>query len=139
MNFICAAWRLSPSASAIVAHVAPRSRAVAIAVSILEQDGLSVRVSLAGELDLATAARVERALHEAESRFPTLLIVDLRRLEFMNSTGLHLLFKATQRACDQGRRLVLVRGPRAVQMVFNVTGLDDWFVFIDEPSQAPPT
>jgi anti-anti-sigma factor len=87
---------------------------VTLKVRLFNQGDHGLRLSLAGELDLATAGKAERALHEAESREPSLLIVDLRRLDFMDSSGLHLLLKAMRRARDRERRLILVRGPRAI-------------------------
>ena len=61
-----------------------------------EADGMT-RVALAGELDMAVApafrAELERAVTEGAS-----VIVDLRELEFMDSSGMHALAAAEARA-----------------------------------------
>jgi anti-anti-sigma factor len=65
-----------------------------------------------------------------------LVVVDLRGLEFMDSTGLHLLLQAQQQAQDSGRRLVLVRGPDAVQRLFDLTGVAEALTIVDSPTEV---
>ena len=68
----------------------------------VERNGGRARVAVRGELDLGTAARLERCLAELlERREPVLL--DLRELTFMDSTGLCALLKAREQA--QAHRL----------------------------------
>lgn len=62
---------------------------------------------------------------------PRTLELDLSGLGFMDSTGLRLLLDARGRALAQGRRLLLRRGPRAVQRVFEITALAATFEFLD--------
>jgi len=87
-------------------------------------------VRLIGELDLAAAPHAEQAVAEAERRRPSLLELDLSSLVFMDSTGLRLMLTARQRAFEARRRLLLRRGPDAVQRVFEVTALDRCFEFV---------
>jgi anti-anti-sigma factor len=76
----------------------------------LEQDfELSVRaephgtvVTVSGELDVASSHELERELARQET---ALVVVDLRRLTFIDSTGLGVLVRAHQRAQEQGRRI----------------------------------
>ena len=89
------------------------------------------RVRLIGELDLAAAPRAEAAIARAERREPPTLELDLSALAFMDSTGLRLMLGARERALDVGRRLVLRRGPFAVQRVFELTALSPLFEFVE--------
>jgi anti-sigma B factor antagonist len=98
-------------------------------------EGDSVRLSLSGELDLASAPRVEEELRSVELQSPPLIVLDLRELTFMDSTGLRLLVLADSRARDAGRRLTIVPGPDTVQRVFHVTGLDN---HLDLVAEEPP-
>ncbi len=82
----------------------------------------TVSLSLEGELDLAGAPDMEVNLATAERDGPTRLIIDLSRLQFIDSTGLRLLLQADARAKEQGYELVLRSGTQAVQRVFEVTG-----------------
>jgi anti-sigma B factor antagonist len=87
-------------------------------------------VRLIGELDLAVAPRAERAIARAEELRPALLELDLSTLAFMDSTGLRLMLTARRRAVEADRRLLLRRGPSAVQRVFEVTALAPLFEFV---------
>ncbi len=90
-------------------------------ISRTVDDG-TVRLSLEGELDLAGAPEMEASLTAAARENPARLIVDLSRLQFIDSTGLRLLLQADARAKERGYELVLRPGAQAVQRVFEVTG-----------------
>jgi anti-sigma B factor antagonist len=96
-----------------------------------EHDGV-VRVGLRGELDLSTVPKVEEALRLAEAGSPPLLVIDLSKLGFLDSTGLRCVITAAERAKEQGRRLVVVRGPDPVQRVFSITGVDERIELVDD-------
>lgn len=93
-----------------------------------------VHVALKGELDLSTVGKVQDELRRAEKA--PLLVLDLSRLTFLDSTGLRALVSAHQRAEQEGRRLVILRGPEAVQRVFTITGLDDRLEIVDDASSV---
>jgi anti-sigma B factor antagonist len=74
----------------------------------VERNGGRARVAVRGELDLGTAGRLERCLAELlERREPVLL--DLRELTFMDSTGLCALLKAREQAQAHDWALAMVR------------------------------
>lgn len=102
-------------------------------VEIEERDGL-VRLVLRGELDLSTVGKVQDALHEVETGAPPVIVLDLAKLTFLDSTGLRCLVTADQRARENGRRLVIVRGPDAVQRVFAITRLEERLEMVDDAS-----
>ena len=99
----------------------------------IEERGDTVHVTLLGELDISNATRLEEDLQRVEAGNPALLLLDLSRLDFMDSTGLRLLIRADARAREGGRRLVLVRGNEMVQRVLRVTGLDERLEIVDDP------
>src|SRR5450432_2023644 len=70
----------------------------------------AARVDVAGEVDIATAPDLERALLAAEARGRS-VVLDLRALDFIDSSGVHVIIAAHHRARQRGRRLALVRGP----------------------------
>jgi anti-sigma B factor antagonist len=92
-----------------------------------QNDGLVL--ALRGELDLASAPLLERELWDAESSSPGRIVVDLSGLQFVDSTGLHVLLGAHRRARENDRQLLLRRGPRAVHRLFEITGTLDAFAF----------
>jgi anti-sigma B factor antagonist len=90
-------------------------------------------VALAGELDISTAPDVDRELTKIERQQPSTLVVDLRELTFIDSTGLRTILSADARFRQQGGRLVIVPGPPAVHRVFTISLLDQRLQFVDEP------
>ena len=101
-------------------------------VDVQRRDGTAV-LSLSGELDLASAPRLDEALFECEDGAPTILL-DLRGLTFMDSSGLRVILAADARARSRGGRLMLVPGPPSVQRVFQLTLLDTRLEFVDDAS-----
>ncbi len=99
-----------------------------------ETDGATVRLALTGELDIAGAARVERELERIEQEPPATIVLDLRQLAFMDSTGLRVIVAADGRAREQARRLVIVRGSATVQRIIEMTRLDERLEIVDDPA-----
>jgi anti-sigma B factor antagonist len=90
-------------------------------------------LSISGELDLASSPALEEELDRVAALDKPLVIVDLRELEFMDSTGLSVLVKAHQRAEEQGRRFGLVNGSQQVQRLLTLTGVADRLTVVDAP------
>lgn len=104
-------------------------------VSQLEGEPADVaHLEIEGDLDIAKAEELEGHLLIMEEGSPDTVVIDLRRVTFIDSSGLRLILRAEVRAQKAGRRLVLVRGPERVHRVFQVTRLDSRLQFIDEPS-----
>ncbi len=102
-----------------------------------EVRGDTAHLQLSGELDISTAPKVEDELARVEPDRPELIVLDLRNLAFMDSTGLRLLIAADTRARQQSRRLAIVKGPEAVQRVFRITRLEERLELVDDvPSDA---
>lgn len=103
-------------------------------VSVNERNG-HVVVAARGELDLATAPQLEQAL------LPPLkagahALLDLRDLDFMDSTGVRIIVAAHLAAEEHDGRLTLLRcaPDGAVGRVLELSGLDDVLDVVDEPS-----
>ena len=94
-------------------------------------------ISLTGELDLSATAPLEEEVERLASEDGVRRVVlDLRELEFMDSTGLRMVALAQRRLRAAERELVLVRGADAVQRVFAITRMDEHLTFVDEPGPA---
>jgi anti-sigma B factor antagonist len=92
--------------------------------------GRTATVALRGELDLAGAAVLEREVAALDA---DAVIVDLRGLQFMDSSGLRAIVVAAQRAQDAGRRFALVPGAAHVMRVFEITRMRERLEFVDAP------
>ncbi len=98
-----------------------------------DRDGL-VHIALKGELDLSSASKLQEELRRAEASAPPVIVLDLSKLVFLDSTGLRCLVTADERAKGDGRRVVIVRGPDPVQRVFSITRLEERLEMVDDAS-----
>jgi anti-sigma B factor antagonist len=106
-------------------------RGLALTIARLKDD--VVKIALRGELDLEHAYTFDEELKRVEALAPRCICLDLRELTFLDSCGLARLVAARRRAMKAGRRLVLVRGPAAVQRVFQLTAVDEAFEMVNAP------
>jgi anti-anti-sigma factor len=90
----------------------------------------SVRVCLDGALDLATVDLLEERLAELRAAGWSSMLLDLRGLEFMDSTGLRLVLRWVAAARADGFTFGVVPGGRAIQRVFELTGTCDCVPFV---------
>ena len=81
-----------------------------------------VRVRVAGALDLATADSLELQLAELRSAGFAQLVLDMRDLRFIDSTGLRLVLRWHETAVAEGFELRFIPGPASVQRIFEITG-----------------
>src|SRR3954465_7354470 len=93
-----------------------------------------VHVELTGELDISSTSGVESRLMEVEQREPERLILDLRRVNFIDSTGLSMIINADGRARKAGRRLTIVSGDGVPRRILRTVGLEDR---LDVQSEVP--
>ncbi len=103
-------------------------------VEVRNEDRASV-IAVSGELDLASSTALEEELTRVIDSSVALVIVDLRALDFMDSTGLSTLVKAQQRSDDAGQRFALVRGPQQVQRLLSLTGVAERLELADTPEE----
>ena len=95
----------------------------------------ATHVKLSGDFDLSTAKRAEEAIEAAERSGTSTVVVDLRGLSFMDSTGLRVIVSADKRARRSNKRVVIVQGPAAVRRVFEITRLDERLDIVDTPDE----
>jgi anti-sigma B factor antagonist len=101
--------------------------------------GGAVRVALRGELDLEHAYTFDEEMRRVEGTRPPCLVLDLRHLSFLDSSGLGRLLAVNRRARRERRRLLLVRGPAAVQRLLAITAVADHFHIVSElPEELRP-
>jgi anti-sigma B factor antagonist len=101
----------------------------------VRNQGAAAVIAVSGELDLASSPTLQEELERVSSSDAKLLIIDLRELDFMDSTGLSVLVRAHQRAEEQGRQLAMVKGPQQVQRLLSLTGVGDRLTLVDTPEE----
>ena len=85
--------------------------------------GDDVVVTIRGELDLATREEAEAVLIEAEAAAPRAVILDLRGLRFLGSTGLSVLVASAGRATLRGIGHEILPS-EGVRRLLALTGVD---------------
>lgn len=101
-------------------------------ISVSEEQH-AVILHLNGELDVATAPDLDAALARAGNGEASTIIIDLRELSFMDSTGLRAILGAHARAEESGSRLGLVRGSDQVQRLLSLTRVAERLEIVDRP------
>ena len=93
-----------------------------VQVTHREQGGCSV-VDVDGELDLYTAPTLRTRLGDLVSEGRHGLVVDLRRVAFMDSAGLGALVDGFKRARSSGGTMALVCTDERILRLLRITGL----------------
>ena len=101
------------------------------------RNGSLAIVAPTGELDLSGAAVLEPELDRlaADAELAG-IVLDLRGLEFLDSSGLRLVVLADMQAREAGRRFSLIRGDETVHRVFEITRMSERLDFVDEAEAA---
>jgi anti-sigma B factor antagonist len=97
-----------------------------------ERKGGSCLIRLYGELDLATAAALEKAVSDASASGVSAVVLDLSALCFIDASGLRSIVAADLRArCGGGSSFHLLRGPSNIDRLFRLTGLHESLPFLN--------
>ncbi len=101
----------------------------------VNRNGSVAVVAVGGELDLASGPELESELDQITGPDTQLVVVDLRELGFMDSTGLSILVRAHQRLASQGCELALAKGSQQVQRLLDLTGVAQRLRLVDAPEE----
>lgn len=103
----------------------------AIAVA---REGDTITLVVSGELDLQTASRLEDSLDPPAPGGR--LLLDLRSLSFMDSSGVRVLMSMDVRSRAEGWTFVIVRGPGPVQRVLDLCRVSERVLTVRHPADA---
>jgi anti-sigma B factor antagonist len=101
-------------------------------VDVVRTDG-DLLITPYGELDLATAPALQQVADGLDLRTVRRVVVDLRNLDFIDSTGVVLMHHLSTLMRTSQTLVFFVRGPLPIQRVFQRTGLDQAVAFVDVP------
>ena len=94
-----------------------------------EQHGTTALVVPTGELDTATAPALEQELERAFDGASDRVVLDLRELEFIDSSGIRALLIGRRKAANAQAHFALVAGDRALERTLEIAGIHkifDW-------------
>lgn len=93
-------------------------------------------VQVEGELDIATSPQFRQTVREAQ-RAARIVVLDLRELSFIESSGVHVIFDAARVSRWNGGRLLIARGPAQVDRVLTLTEVSKQVMIFDLASAEP--
>ncbi|MFF7206553.1 STAS domain-containing protein [Streptomyces sp. NPDC008141] len=97
-------------------------------------------VEVAGDLDYDTAPRLREAVENLALEAGALLVLDLARLEFCDSSGVTAFIVARNRAIAARTEVALAAVPAHTARVLRIVGLDQIFnLYPDADSAAMPS
>jgi anti-anti-sigma factor len=99
-----------------------------------EQDRIVLR--LRGELDLASVPLLQSALDAVELEGPSLVLLDLRGLQFMDSTGLRAILAAHERSQQRGHEFAVTRASDQVERLLSITRVSEHLRVLDATDEA---
>ncbi len=97
--------------------------------------GSAVLLSPRGDVDLATVGELDQALRQAGDSHE-LVVLDLRGVPFMDSSGLHTMIGADLRMRELGGRLVVVQGGEQIRRLLGLTGADAQLDLVEDPADV---
>jgi anti-sigma B factor antagonist len=100
----------------------------------VERKAEHVKLNLRGELDLSAKERYEQELAKLEAEGLERLVVDLRQLSFIDSTGINLLLLTLRDAEENGFDVSFLVGEGQVSELLETTGVAGQLPLADESS-----
>jgi anti-sigma B factor antagonist len=91
-----------------------------------------------GELDFGVTERLDHAFTRTGARSGDRVVLDLREVRLIDSSGLASIIGFNTRATYEHFDFVVVRPPASVMRVFELTTIDRWLTMVDEydPSES---
>lgn len=93
-----------------------------------EQRGDATILSLRGEIDVYTAPRLRQTIVDLVDGGATRLVVDMEKVDFLDSTGLGVLVEGLKRVKSRDGSLSLVATQDKILKIFDITGLNKAFL-----------
>ena len=112
-------------------------RAQSLAIQVTN-GGSRCIVQLCGELEMASAPACRLALDAVLDEGGADVLIDLRGLTFLDSTGLSTLLQAHVVGAERARRVSFIPGDRTVQRVFEITEMDSRVEWADAVARVLP-
>ena len=103
-------------------------------VEVHRREGVAV-VAPSGEIDVATVERLREPLHAAEQD-AQVVVLDLRGVGFMDTSGLQLVFDEQRRSAQSAFEFVVVRGSLQLQRLFDIAGFGERLRLVDDPADV---
>ena len=105
----------------------------------VSQHGDASVLTLRGEIDVYTAPRLRQAIIDLVEAGTTRIVVDMGKVDFLDSTGLGVLVGGLKRVKTQDGDLAIVTTQEKILKIFEITGLNKVFAIHTSVDEAVPT
>jgi anti-sigma B factor antagonist len=106
-------------------------------VHVIRHDvGRRTVLSVAGEIDMATAPAMTRAIDAALATGALELWIDLTPTAFMDSSGVHVLLAAQRRLCALNRRFAVICPEGGIRRLFEAADVSSQLPLYQDRAQA---
>jgi anti-sigma B factor antagonist len=102
------------------------------------QVGTTTEIAVQGDLDISTVADLKSIIADALGPAPERVVVDLRAVTFIDSSGLRCLIEAKARAEIDRLDLEVLRPPPPIDRTFELCGLDEIFPVLEAATERRP-
>src|SRR3954447_9340012 len=122
----------APASGQSLDETRPRAR---LSIDLIRTARAAV-ITLTGELDVVCADAFKRRFADAIKDEPSHVVIDLRQLTFLDSTGLALLLRVNEMSQDQGFALWMVScEDDPPGKIFRLTGTAKILPLVDDPPE----
>jgi anti-sigma B factor antagonist len=105
-------------------------------IRAVRQEGQAVVLELSGEIDMQCSVKLRNKFIELLKDKPPVLVVNMTKVEFMDSSGLGTLVEALKWCRQNGSQLKLAGLTQAVRNVFEISRLETIFQIYDSETEA---
>lgn len=102
----------------------------------VQDAGDSIVIRIVGEVDLAASEEVVSAIQTAAASDVARIVMDMREVDFLDSSGLRALLEGHRSAADAGRSFQVAPG-EAVARLLRLTRLEHLLDLVPEPPRSP--
>ena len=93
-------------------------------------------LQLEGEIDLHVSPEVAESLRTMVANKPKVLVVDLAKVTYLDSSGLAVFIEGMQNVQEYGGRFALANVQESVQHIFEIARLDQVFQIFPDVDSA---
>jgi anti-anti-sigma factor len=103
----------------------------------VSREGDRIVLSLGGELDMANAPLLQRAIDDETLTRSSTIVLDLQQLQFIDSTGLRIILATRERCRELGGVFAVTPGSEQVQRLLSITGVGEHLRTVATPDELP--
>ena len=107
-----------------------------LVVDVESLPGERVALRLSGEIDAYTAPQFREQMAKVDAEGSTGVIVDLRKVRYLDSTGLGVMMGGAKRASERGGSLAVICTNEHILRILEISGLTELIAVVSDEEEA---